>query len=136
LSVDEKAQKVLVIGVSMGAAAAAQLAAVQPKHVAGLLVGEPWSNLWYETVVVRTPISYVLAAWVWLISPKFDTVAAVSSLPPDRPFAVLSPQADQLIEPREHRWVFEASGASKKWWLPAANTGHSNVGKQARLNAR
>lgn len=131
-----QAPKVLVVGVSMGAAAASQLAAAQPKHVAGLLVGEPWSSLWYETVVVRTPISYVLAAWVWLISPKFDTVAAVTSLPSAMPFAVLSPQADKLIHPREHRWVFEASGASKKWWLQAADTGHSNVGKQARLNAR
>lgn len=129
-------KQALLLGASMGAGAASQLAAYRPEKIAGLLVTAPWSTLWYETIVVRVPISYVLIPHVWWVSELFDSVKAVGSLPPSMPVLVISPRADELIQPREHRWVFDASVADKKWWCPVPGASHVDVSKQANGSAQ
>lgn len=130
-------EKVIVIGASMGAAAAAQLAASRPQQVAGLLVAAPWSSLWRMTLIIRIPWSYALAPWLFWISDHFDSCKAVGSLPTQgMPFAVLSPEEDNLIPPLQHRQVFDSGRAEVKWWLPAPGARHAQVRQQANASTR
>jgi len=126
-------RRVLVVGTSMGAGVAVQLAAHRPENVMGLLVSSPWSSLRTQTLFIKLPVSLLLWPWLWL-SDRFDSDAAVASLPADIPFAVLSSTADHLIPPWEHRKLFDASASSRKWFL-AVDAAHAENAKMARAKA-
>lgn len=88
------------------------------------------------TLVIRVPWSYGLAPWLPLLSDHFNTVGAVASLPPHVPFAVLSPLADDLIPPAQHRAVFDANHGLRKRWMPAPGSCHWCMWSQAVKNTK
>lgn len=118
--------RVLLGGWSMGCGVALQLAAARPEKIAGVIVFSPWSTLRTESLHIAAPLTYLVYPWIWL-SQTWDSVAAIASLPADIPVAVLSAGHDLVIKSFQHRTIYEASKASKKWWLPTSNAGHPDL---------
>jgi len=116
--------RALIAGWSMGAAVANQLAAAQPHLVAGLLVVAPWQSLRRETLTIALPFSYALLPFLWMVD-AWDSEKAIASLPRDIPVSVVSPGDDHLISPAQHRAIFDASAAERKWWLRVPGAAHN-----------
>eukprot|EP00971_Amphidinium_carterae_P198422 3938023-Amphidinium_carterae.1 len=129
---DEKSQGVLVVGVSLGAAVALQVAALLPDQVSGLLLFAPWASLWWETLYYKPPWTFLLLPWLWTEC-HWDSAAAAASLPKNLPVAVLSPQSDEVIPSWQHRAVFESIQGSSKWWLPLDGVGHHGIHTMASV---
>jgi pimeloyl-ACP methyl ester carboxylesterase len=118
--------RVILGGWSMGCGVALQLAAARPDKIAGLILFSPWSSLRTESLHIWGPITALVYPWIWLSEP-WDSLAAVSSLPPDMPVAVMSAGSDFVIANWQHRKVHDASVASRKWWLPTPGAQHPDL---------
>lgn len=123
--------RVILGGWSMGAGVASQLAAARPDRIAGLVLFSPWSTLRQESLNIAAGLGHLLYPWIWL-SEVWDSVAAIASLPPDIPVAIMSAEGDHVIPSWEHRMVFDASKAIKKWWLSTPGAQHQDL--QAEVN--
>lgn len=118
--------RVILCGWSMGAGVASQLAAARPESIAGVILFSPWSTLREETLNVAGPLSHLLYPWLWL-SQVWNSVGAIASLPKDIPVAIVSAGHDMVIHNWEHRKVFDASKATRKWWLPVPGANHPDL---------
>lgn len=127
--------RVILGGWSMGAGVALQLAAARPENIAGVIVFSPWSTMHTEVLNIAAPLSYLLYPYIWM-SYVWDSLAAISSLPEDIPVAVVSASADKVIHSWEHELVFNASKASRKWWLPVPGAQHNFLLAEVRYHKR
>lgn len=118
--------RVILAGWSMGAGVAMQLAAARPEKIAGLLLFSPWSTLREEILDIAAPVSHLLQPYVWMAD-LWDSVAEMASLPKEIPVAVLSPDNDQVIKRWQHRKLFDACRAFKKWFLPTPMAEHQDL---------
>jgi alpha-beta hydrolase superfamily lysophospholipase len=123
-------RKVLIVGFSIGSAVALELAARRPEAVAGVLLASPWSSLLNMELTIMSPYSYAFALWLWT-SDVWDSLGHASSLPPEIPVAILSPQSDTVIHPEMHRDVYDELQTPTKWLLETPLAGHEDLAIQA-----
>lgn len=118
----------IVAGWSLGAAAAASLAAVEPATVDGLLLLSPWTRL-AEVAALHFP--------AWLVHPvltdRYDSLEAASAI--RCPTLVVHGADDQLIPAELGRRLFEALPGPKRW-VAVDGAGHNDLlGRQEAWEA-
>lgn len=113
----------VVLGWSLGAAVAVQLAAHRPEEVDGLVLLSPWSRL-SEVAAVHFPAP--LAAP--LVGNRYDSLAAVSRV--RAPALVIHGERDRIIPFAQGEAVATAlaarSGVDTRW-VPVAPAGHNDL---------
>lgn len=122
-------ERILVHGESLGTAAAAQVASVEP--VGGVILEAPFPS---ARAVAQTVLPVLGPLLVW----GFDVRSRVGRI--RAPLLVIHGEADEVIPFRLGRAVFEAAREPKQFWaIPAA--GHNDIpesagaGYPARLRA-
>ena len=107
-----------VVGESLGAAVAAQVAVAPGVPATGLVLITPWDNL----PDLAQAIYWYLPAR-WLVHDRYDTRAALQSF--QGPKAVLIAGRDQIIPPAQSQRLYEALPEPKRRWrVPEA--GHND----------
>lgn len=107
-----------VVGESLGAAVAAQVAVAPGAPAMGLVLITPWDNL----PDLAQAIYWYLPAR-WLVRDRYDTRAALQSF--QGPQAVLIAGRDQIIPPAQSQRLYEALPEPKRLWrVPEA--GHND----------
>ena len=106
-------------GWSLGAAAAAQLAAREPETVDALILSSPWSRL-AEVAALHFP------AWITgpLLADRYDTLDVAPRI--RCPTLVVHGAEDTLIPAAHGRRVFEALPEPKQW-LELRGAGHNDL---------
>jgi pimeloyl-ACP methyl ester carboxylesterase len=108
-----------IAGWSLGAAAAAQLAAAEPESVDGLILLSPWSRL-ADVAALHFP--------AWLVGPlltdRYDTLGATREI--RCPALVVHGADDELIPVEQGRRVFAALSEPKAW-LEVSGAGHNDL---------
>jgi uncharacterized protein len=122
-----KAQRIGLIGFSMGAAAAI-LAAAQSPDIDALVADASYARL--DVQVARFfqrftgplwPVAYVPARWFgeWLSGTAFGSISplkAIARISP-RPVLIIQGTQDQVIDVRDAWQLYRAAGAPKTLWL-------------------
>ncbi|HEX9800887.1 MAG TPA: alpha/beta fold hydrolase [Thermoanaerobaculia bacterium] len=117
-----------VVGWSLGAAAAAQLAAAEPASVDALVLASPWTRL-ADVAAVHYP--------AWLVGPlltdRYDTLAAAAAV--RAPTLVVHGSDDAIIPAEQGRRVAAALAAPKRW-VEVRGAGHNDLlGREATWRA-
>jgi pimeloyl-ACP methyl ester carboxylesterase len=109
----------VVAGWSLGAAAAAQLAAAEPESVDALILLSPWTRL-SDIAAVHFP------GWLTgpLLADRYDTLAAAREI--RCPALVVHGAQDDLIPAEHGRRVFAAL-PEPKVWLEVESAGHNDL---------
>lgn len=99
-----------LLGESLGAAVAAQVAAAAKPGVAGVVLITPWNNL---PDLAQSIYWYLPARW--LVRDRYDSRAALQGFA--GPKAVLIAGSDQIVPPAHSQALYEALPAPKRLWL-------------------
>ncbi|MFZ1537595.1 MAG: alpha/beta hydrolase [Chromatiaceae bacterium] len=99
-----------VVGESLGAAVAAQVAVAPGWPATGLVLITPWDNL---PDLAQVLYWYLPARW--LVRDRYDTRAALQSF--QGPKAVLIAGRDQIVPPAQSQGLYEGLPEPKRCWL-------------------
>lgn len=109
----------LVVGWSLGAAVATQVAAARPEAVAGLVTMSPWSRL--SDVAAEHFPRWLVRLLLW---EEYDSIAAAASI--RCPVLVIHGEEDRIIPAAQGRRFAEAVGV-RAVWVSLAGSGHNDL---------
>lgn len=144
LEVRRPGRSVVIVGNSMGAAAAVFAASVLGHRVHGYILESPYQDLktavWNRTEVNLPPVlSHVAYAGLRVVGPLFishldeiSPLKAVAGIPNDVPVLILAGNADRLARPKEARALYhEVATHGRLVLLPGA--GHGDLFRSASV---
>jgi pimeloyl-ACP methyl ester carboxylesterase len=108
-----------VVGWSLGAAVAAQLASAEPESIDALVLVSPWTRL-HDVAALHFPAWLASSA----LADRYDTLAVAPELPV--PALVVHGARDDLIPVEQGRRVFAALREPKRW-CEVAGAGHNDL---------
>lgn len=111
---------IALVGFSLGAAVAVQTAARRPGELAALVLISPWRDL-------AALASSKFPAWLvrWSLPDRWDSAAALRSLPEEVPVSILHGDRDRII-PTRHGRRLHAERASSSF-VEIAGYGHNDL---------
>jgi pimeloyl-ACP methyl ester carboxylesterase len=115
----EKQEPVVLLGESLGAAVASELAARHPEKIAGLILVTPFTSL---AAVAQSHYPFLPAAL--LVRDRYDNEKALARL--DQPVAFVIAEKDEVVPAKFGEQLYENYRGPKRCWT-ISGAGHNTI---------